>query len=998
MRMRWRAFWWVIAGSVSAALVACGGAPPPVFDGPAISLSPTHTTMAPASSRAFSATVTGMATTPELVWEASDGAVVGSGTSITLHAPDYETDLVVSVHLASAPGVRASADVEVRRALDSATGSVAALRIEPSAVLLVEPGERRSIEVRGYDEAGVLLDFDAAALEWLVDDTQAVQVEIDAEDRRRATVTASNAIGSAIVAVRLPDGDGIRSPPAIVSAARVGADVGLVYDAQVVFPFLDAPPHDLDSDYQPPSVEVRDGVVYVAGFSDDELTGAYEVLGPSAFRYPVILRDHPVQVGDRLVAAEGGGFFGTVTSAIDRDGFSLVQIEQGELEAFFDELVVRFEDTVPVLASSSIDPRADASVAERSGAIGATSLLEACKGTLSLVDIDAGVSGDVRLIREVDVDVAERRYRLRVGTRLTTTVGVSAEIGAGGSVTVECDLGSVRHLEVPVPGPLASLMSVSASVTPVLYLGFEGSTGLSVSASADVGIEALAVFGFDCLAGHCTNLSEYAVTPAASASVDVGTYGDDARWEYSLGYKEQAEIGVQLGGFVFAAASRFARYVPGLGRIVDNARSQLNITGLEGSVGGEFIAAWDSPMRVLDRGESASRAGFQGVAELALNTGGVNALRERFNLEPFDVTLADVTFVGSSLHRVFERDSVVVTSPRFDGPVDGSTLVMLDVGDRVQIVADGRYPDVAHVLYDSPLHRGEVHADALGHLEDVTVTVHDHRLVVTIDVTEAFCALLGEDAVRLRLLGFNRMLGTVETAGFLGDVGVACAPPQRYGARFHIRRSAHETSSVYMEYTDGEGNVGNTRTESRHDTVEHEAILEFVLTPVGLGWRVEIVDSTVDVSVYGSYERTTSWLTGYGECVEPDVGWASWSSGALVSEPRFNHLSMSRSDGDAWLRVTVLFPRVEVTRTGQEVCRGSFEERLTRGSHSTRASALLFRGNVPVPGSGQVIIDSWNDTWVTPPDGSTSICVACVTTHRGDESLEWEVWPLTEPP
>jgi len=691
-------------------------------------------------------------------------------------APAELGEYTVTATSQADPGRRASAVVTV----GLSDGGIASLVVRPGSVTFVEVGEEAVLEVLAFDARGAPVSLVGRAVEWRIGDSSAVDLMTDPDGPARATVRASAALGSAVVSVAVgPDGE-VLSKPVGVSVASVVPDVELVRDEAVVFPFVDLPPGADPASFSTLDYEVVDGVASVAGFTEDEIA-VLLVVEENTLQYPAILSGVAPAVGDLLLGTGGSGIMGRVRSVETREGAHLVQLAQVALDEVFEAFVFSF-DSAELEAQGVLTPSSWLGLSQAASiAPSATSIpIADCEfeGDVTLLGVAATIEQSLAPILELRYDLLRpKELRFLVGVRGSLAGEVDIDVQGDVAGKISCDAGSSVNLTMSLPaGPLAAVLSAGAKFQPMFKVAVEASAGPRLGVLGRLEVDRVLQAGFDIQDGSVENLSRISGVPSAEIDLiaDPDGFGD-MNFGVTPGYYFVGAVGVQFGGWTLERVCAGARLLPRLGGWCEDVSDALFLEAFEGSIGGELQTVWDSPRRVLNQEDSASRILAAAVSDVVLKNDALNEVLERFKFEAIELELVSAQIEGPTLYRVFEAATIELTTPSFGGAVAQGHVAEVAVGDAVQVVVTGARRPAYVPQFDTDLESGEVWIAAGNRVASIDVTVvGGDSLAIDFVVTEALCSEAVGGLVPLRFIGYNRMLGLVPTAGYLGDIRLDC--------------------------------------------------------------------------------------------------------------------------------------------------------------------------------------------------------------------------------
>ncbi|MCA1792002.1 MAG: hypothetical protein LC667_19780, partial [Thioalkalivibrio sp.] len=742
--------------SLLIGLASCGGPSGGTGGNVSVSVSPTDVTLAPNEEQTFMAEVQGT-TDPGVSWDASAGSIEPSGASATYTAPEEPGTYEVTATSVEAPSASGSAVVTVE-ALPSS--GAAFLEVRPGSLTLTREGQEATLEVRAYDATGTQIGTDDLNIEWRVSDTATVQIQPDTTDASTATVTATTSLGSAIVSAAAT-GSEVVSNPVGVSIADVKQDVTLVPDQRVAFPFTDVPPGADPATYTP----------------ENEIAAWLEVDG-TTLRYPVILAGEPPVVGDLLLAQEGTPLMGRVRKVETRDAHTLVQVEQVALDEVFNDYVFTFDsralETQGVLSAESWMRDPAETQLQPAGTTSPGPGDCEMEGGLEFVHLKPVVKTRVTPILEAAYDLRNDRFMFKIGLTVTSEAGIDADIQAGITGTLSCDIGPAIEYTVPIPaGPLASVLSGGVVVQPKFKATADATFGRRANFEATIISTGTVQGGVDIDRSEREDLSRFdGETTSNIAGFSDSEWGDMS-FSLTPGAYMEAEIGVQLGGVVLGKTCSFVRFVPKLGDVCEDARDALFLEVIQGDVGGELQAQWDSPRRVLNNQDSDSHLTTAVIGDWSLENDAFNTLLEWFKFAPLklDLVRGDIQFF--TFYRAFHPDSMTVNSAQYNGSIEQGDTLNVTIGETINLAVTGTYDGAFLPSGDTPLHAGDVwiDTDTPANPSSITAT-NDDTLAITLPITQQLCDQAGGDPVPLHILGYNRFAGVIPTAGYVGHLNL----------------------------------------------------------------------------------------------------------------------------------------------------------------------------------------------------------------------------------
>jgi hypothetical protein len=586
---------------VTALLVsACGGSGPTGGSPPEVRIDPASASVPPGGSVALTATVDGVAS-DAVSWSAADGTVTGQGATVTYSAPFAAGQYAVSATSTVDPRGTARALVRV------APVGEARVEIVSDPLLLTGSGDSGVVEAVVYDADG-RVDPDARPT-WSVDDLDEASIDED------GLVTARVDAASVEVTARYGD-----LPPASTTVA-------IAVPTQGTLPL--------------PSERI-------VALSEDLTTASFQRTAETEV----------LQVGD--VVASDAGFVARVTSVERGDATVDVSLEEADLLAAFERVVIEGEmPSAPFEATLTDDGMtvrsAAAGLAPQRFSIGDL----ACESTLSGTAVQIGLTGAELTLRQDprprfsydsetgDLEIAFRNDPTVEGTLGTVTL--SDELAGDIACGVEL---------VPVSGPLASfwgLVSLTGDVTPVV--GFEiggsyGATGLSLTGpSVTAGVSFDAGVRYDGASESWSSFGD------AEPTFDIAWGGIDTAFAQELAFSAGPFAGAKFG-----ISGRIATYsLVGIDALEPRLSSGF---ALDVPLGSRYAPAYEGPSQRFEAGLGV------GIG-LELKGGLADALGW-LGIDNLEYSLARISLV----------DAAVDVSPR--AVLEASTL---QVDDSVELTA-----------------------------------------------------------------------------------------------------------------------------------------------------------------------------------------------------------------------------------------------------------------------------------------------------------------------
>ena len=816
-------------------LGACGGK-----DSPSgtvnISIDPQQVTLAPGASQSFTATVTTDSSDYRVAWEATGGIVNDPANhTITYTAPTEEGVYSLTVTSEADTSKQATANITVTSEPDSGGPSIT-LQVIPAAVTFTEKGQSKVLEVKAYNEQGeeVALPSD---IEWHSSHPDRASITRDPSIPSRVTVTSETELGGALIIARSAAQTDIVSPPVDVVVAQLKPEVQLIPDSRVVFPPANLPPDAALDTYLPPDIEERNGQVFIGSFSEDELANLFEIVDEVTLRTPVVLRGEAPAVGAMVLAEEGAAILGRVVSLQAREGFVLLQVEQTLLDEVFK--AYSFDVDIQSLTQQGLlvlqpdTPETLSPLSSRLDCEGAEGLSGIKFGNLNpKVKVDPFLTVFLIEMLGPTIPTIPIRSSFLVGANVKLSADVKVDVQAGAKADAKCKVGPELKFNLPVFGKLSLIVSGGIKVQPGFDIKVEGVAGPRFQYEKTFASDLLMQVGGEWTGTGFKDLSEATAkpvdTPAAKVIVEKAL--DDVKLEASYGIYATTTPGIQIGGLTVDATCKFLK-LKVVQRRCQALKDVLYLDVINSKLGLSDSLVWESAKRVLNNKDSTSGKHIAGVGDAKLQSNNLNKILKKLKLPTASFKLGSFNTVLESNYRVFKRDSIRAVTPEFTGTVTDDQDLKVKVGDKVSFTVKGKYPPAVSARDDSPLHMGEVWLSPTEQLKEATVSASGDTSKVEVTVTQKMC----DDGATLHFLGYNKMLGLVETAGYLGNVKLNCGEKGEYIGHFeyeYILIVRAEGLASQFDCSSGGSRIG-PYTKNQEWREVASATIEFVQGPYG---------------------------------------------------------------------------------------------------------------------------------------------------------------------
>lgn len=658
-------------------------------------------------------------------------------------------------------------------------------------------------------------------------------ISMDAIGPGTVEIDPGDAIGGLLVTTAIPDGED--GPVLSVTVAELEDGVQALTDDQILFPPADLPPGIDPAVAELPGIDAG-GVgpftwqelldrTDVEGFGVGDL-GPDDVIAPDG-HHPLVLLGQAPAPGTLVLGTEGAAILGRVIEptglpTLERDGHSLITVELVDLTTIYAEL--RF-DPCDVLETPdpTAAPYATADCLAPDGGTGASGLsmgpatvfstqakatavtpqtaaaseAGVCDSSANVMPLDVHVQAadlDLKPFALGSVAWQERpglfndrlhAMQFEVGLRATYQATVTATLETTVDWSGSCELDRLTSADVPVPGPLAPLLSINTGFQLLFEFSLElqGGPRFSMGAGCTATLNLRA--GFRHVVGSGTeDLSDAERPPPDCEPVFEVTDGVDAsdsplRVSADLGLVAQGEFGARAGGNAVGKLGGYLdRHFPNR-NLADLGKATL----LTVKVGPVLHVVWENDAQVLAAGEATSTVttSLQGSAKLGLPP--IEFLSDKVLGVKVDleVTLVDVEILLQAYFRSLQPDTISVD---VDGERQSEDGVEVSIGDTVDIEITFDYDDILiPPLFDAPVDDAAAwviepgdgggassRLDLFGSYASAGPTTVTASGVVT----EEVCARVGSAGNTVAITGENRIFGLVPTAGDGGSFELRC--------------------------------------------------------------------------------------------------------------------------------------------------------------------------------------------------------------------------------
>lgn len=649
------------------------------------------------------------------------------------------------------------------------------LEITPSAVLFSAQGEEATLRVRAYDAQGNEIALSDEELDWQNSDSSII--EFGQRNGQTLQVKSLSSLGSSVISVKTANG--LLSPPVTATIAQLKDGVTLIADQQVVFPTVDIPRSATPETFSLPHVTLSQGVTRIAGFSLTEYAALYELTPEGDVRYGLITENLEAKQGDLLLASGGSGVLGRVLKVENRNGFSLLQLEQLALEDVFEKLKFDFDDQelkdTGIVDNASL--RQLILTPDHEDALTALSTRPSCKveGNFTLANVNLPAlqfSFDPLLGGSIDLEADT--FSFVVGLQVTLKLEPGFELQPGVVGTLTCELEDPTEFEAPLPGPLGLVASAKGQMQAQFIAQANFTGGPRIAGKATLGATLVLQAGYDNRLSD-PNISKAELSPTMDGNFTADfSLLEDAKAQLSAGMYETAKAGIQLGGKVASSLNRAGAFLDAIGLgVVSDIADALFLDVLNAKAGPQAAFVWESPKRVLNNEDSASDLSLNIVFDATLENKGLNELLKKYRIAPVSFSLAKATVNFGRFHRVFSKQSVEVKSPCFDGLVydlksEISRVACVVRGEDVTFKVMVDYKGTI-VGLDRPLIRGDLWLAKDKKLVDMDANRTTKTLTVTLKVTDEMC-----NAGVIHFLAYNEMIFLLDTSGYAGQARISC--------------------------------------------------------------------------------------------------------------------------------------------------------------------------------------------------------------------------------
>lgn len=653
---------------------------------------------------------------------------------------------------------------------------IVSLEITPSALLFSAQGEEAMLRVTAYDARGNEIDVSDQQLEWQNSDSGIVQ--FNQENGQTIQVKSVSALGSSIISVKTVNG--LLSAPVTATVAKVKDGVTLVADQQVVFPTVDIPRLATPQTFNLPHVSSSQGVTQIAGFSLDEYAAMFEITPEGNVRYGLITENLDAKQGDLLLASGGSGVLGRVLQVEERDGFSLLQLEQLALQDVFAQLKFDFDDEALKKIGIVNDDSLRQLIMSPQQAADLTALASrpSCKlaGSFTLANVNLPalqVSFDPLVGGSIDLEAETFSFVVGLQIGLKLEPGFEIQPGVLGNLT--CELEDPTEFEAPLPGPLGLVASAKGQAQAQFIADANFSAGPRIAGKATLAATFLLQAGYDNRLAD-PNISKAELSPTMDGNFTAEfSLIEDAKAQLSAGLFETAKAGIQLGGKLASSLGKAASFLDSIGLgVVSDITDALFLDVLNAKAGPQASFIWESPKRVLNNEDSAADLALNVIFDATLENDGLNTLLKKYRIAPVTFSLAKATVNLGRFHRVFAKQSVRVKSPCFDGLVYDldskvSNVACVVKGQDATFTVKVDYKGTITGL-DRPLTKGDVWLAKEKKLADMDANATSKTLTLTLKITDEIC-----QAGLIHFLAYNDMIFLLETAGYAGQAQLSCA-------------------------------------------------------------------------------------------------------------------------------------------------------------------------------------------------------------------------------
>ena len=679
------------------------------------------------------------------------------------------------------------------------------LHITPGSAILTAQGQQRLLSVRAYDAFGVEVSTVNMQLEWKSSQPANVGVTTNAGGTT-ATVTGLVATGSAMVAVRSTNRPNVVGDMATISIATIKPGVRTYTDSAFLFP----PPNPVPNRpvaalYLPAGIAANTSPQNIGGFTEQEIMAQYEIVGDysqgdevTSIKYAAIINGTAPTVGTILTGVESTAVMGRVTRTIQRGNVALLQVELLSLAEVFDDLAFSYDLESLIDGGFALPEQflTDTSTATLPGvrsesgpdAQQPSAFADNCKTDWGLTGLSLKLLPfklDIDPKFDVDINIddgAVRNFKLIMGLKASTKVGISLTGSVGGEIEVKCELAPKKKFHLPEDGGPVSLLNLIAE--PEITIGpefrfsvkAEGGPGFTLGLSLEFGAETEFGFIYTNPAGGTDELKPHGFfRPIFKPKFDA-TFPTNlnalaaARITVKFGVYSVSEGNFKFGGSVFDALDSVFGNIPSIGAWIAEKEKMLTLDVLKMKAGVELKAQWANAQWVLrEKDAYSSNAVIQLVVDGGIESKALTALLKKFKInKTVELKLFEGAYPAVRLFDELKKDKVVA-APTNTGP-----------GKTVKFTVTPKGPGVAH-RFD----HGEVYLDGTKiadlKVEDKTFT---GDWVMTKEVCNA--AIKDKNGVRLDILGYNKMLNAsltasegelfpvLPTANWVGDVRLTC--------------------------------------------------------------------------------------------------------------------------------------------------------------------------------------------------------------------------------
>ena len=657
---------------------------------------------------------------------------------------------------------------------------IANLRLNPTAVLFTTQGQEETLKVEAFDSSGQPVSLEGVGLEWLNSDSSTVQVNIDPNTPTVATIRSLKDMGSAVLSVRSTANNDLITAPLMVTIAKLKAGVKLIPDDKVAFPTVNLPPGATPDNFTPPFFEEINGVMHVGPFPNDNIMALLEVIDGQTLRYPLVLTNTTVAVGDTLLASQGAGFMGRVLSVEVNGDFILAQLEEVGIFDVFDDIDVKFNSEELINSGLTTSAQLESLVSVNSATGGLETLAfdtSKCKfeGNFNAIEVNLGLDAELKPL--IDIRISGEQFKFIVGVEFSVNLEADFDIQSKLKGSIKCPVKDPTDIDIPIAGPLGLLISGRIKTEYNTKLEGEITFGPRIMGKAEAGFSLLAQIGYDSSLEN-SNASKVKLEPTANAEFtdNLRNIIEDNKFKFSFGTFVEPKAGIQFGGTILKTLEKLADWFgESAQKKVKELKEQLFFDILIGKSGPVASVTWESPKRVINN--ESSKTGVSGdiVYEIKIEPSKLNIVLGKLKIKPIKVNLAKFATNLGKLHRVFEPNEIKIKSSCFDGVIKkedfSKKTVCARSGEVVSFSIKVKYKGDPLILIgsDAPLENGEVWLAKEKKILDILNVNNDTKtMTIEIRLTEEVCNI-----GVLSFLAFNTRWA-IPTSGYAGDVKLNC--------------------------------------------------------------------------------------------------------------------------------------------------------------------------------------------------------------------------------